>query len=895
MSNSGKTLVLIDGHSNLYKAYHAIREQLTNARGEPTSAIYGFISTFFRLQRQHGLQHVAVVFDAPGKSFRDNLFAEYKAHRPPTPDDLKIQYHRVKELLGILRVPMVTLDGFEADDALAALALRAAESGGEALVCSSDKDLLQIVRPGIKVLREHLQKTELLDEQGVFEKMGVRPNQIAAYLGIVGDTADNIPGVPGCGAKGAAKLLAEYGTIEAIIANADAVKPAKVAEFLRTQPEAVRLSEKLATLDTDCIASFDWDAFLWSYVPTPELREFYREMNFQSLLADLGGATVEERTVDYRVLRTRAELEDAASAIRSAGEASIDTETTDLDALVASLVGISISWATNQAVYLPVGHGGSEPQLALDDVRAVLGPLLSDPAIRWVAHNWNYDCKILGRAGFPPCVIAGDSMIAGFLLAPDRSNSLRLKEMAVSLLGIKMTEISELIGGGDDMVTMAGVTIEDSGRYACQDADATLQLCRHLAPKVAEAGMDRLYREVELPLESILAEMEMEGVRIDRDHFQRLSKEAERELARHAEEIHRIAGRFFNINSPKQVGAILFDELKLPTGKKGKSGTYSTDVSVLEELEDKHPLPRKLLEFRQVEKLRNTYLEPLPGMVHPQTGRLHTSFNQTIAATGRLSSSNPNLQNIPIRTEAGRRIREGFLPRADGWVLVSADYSQIELRILAHLSGDEALREAFRTGGDVHTLTASKVFGIPEAEVSSAMRGQAKAINFGIIYGMSDFRLSKDLGISRAEAKRFIDDYFRIYSGVARFIEETKEAARRDGYVTTLLGRRRFVSDINARNANQRNFAERIAVNTPIQGTSADMIKAAMLRIAPRIKAEGLASRMILQVHDELIFDTPLPEVDRLTILVRDEMANALPLDVPIRVDVSVGENWARC
>jgi DNA polymerase-1 len=892
--NTNKTLVLLDGHSNIFKAYHAIRDQLTNSKGEPTSAVYGFINAMLRLVRTIGSPYFVVVFDPPGESFRSSTYAEYKANRPPMPQELRDQEKRIRQMLKILKVPVVELAGFEADDVIGALALRALENGGEALVCSVDKDLLQLVRPGLRVWREHLQKLEVLETEGVIEKMGVRPEQVAAYLGLVGDSSDNIPGVPGVGAKTAAALLNEFGTLEAILEAAPTLTKKKISESLVANREAALLSRDLATLRTDCVTDFNWDAFRWSYEPSQALREFYREMEFQNLLKELGGETLADRTTRYSILHTRAELNQLAEQIRTAGVVALDTETSDLEPLTADLVGISLSWELNQAAYIPLGHGSSA-QAKLSDVQATLGPLLSDSSIRWVGHNWGYDSKMLMLNGLPAPVAAGDTMIGSYLLNPERSGTQRLKDLAVQWLGIQMTEITELIGDESDLVTMASVTTEKAADYACQDADATLQLHRHFEPKLEEAHLSEVYRTLELPLVNVIASMELEGIRIDARHFQRLSRESEKALEAMTGDIYAIAGRPFKINSPKQVAELLFDELDLPSEKKGKSGQRSTDVSVLESISHLHSLPAKLLEYRQLEKLKNTYTDPLPTMVHPKTGKIHTSFNQTIAATGRLSSSNPNLQNIPVRTEAGRGIRAGFIPRGPGWKLLAADYSQIELRILAHLSGDASLLEAFTSGSDVHTLTASKVFGIPLAEVSREQRTQAKAINFGIIYGMSQFRLGKDLGISQDAARRFIEDYFRIYSGVHRFIEETKRDAKRDGFVTTLLGRRRFVSDINSRNFQNRSFAERVAVNTPIQGTSADMIKAAMIRVHARLQRENLRARMVLQVHDELIFDTPEEEIEVLTGLVREEMAGALPLRVPIQVDVEVGNNWAEC
>jgi DNA polymerase I len=891
-----KKLVLLDGHSTLHKAYHGIKDSLTNSKGEATSTVYGFLNTFFRLKRELKFQHVVVVFDPPGGSFRKDVYAQYKANRPPAPPDLISQLVRVKEALALLGVPTMELPKMEADDVIGALTKLALENDGEVLVCSLDKDLFQLVQPGVKIWREHRGQTDLLDEEAVKGRLGVLPHLVPAYLGLVGDSSDNIPGVLGVGPKTAASLLNEYGSLEEVLKAAPSIKKKKLSENLQQFADRARLSMDLATLKLDCVTEFDWDSFCWEPQESEELRAFYREMNFQYFLREMGSQTVEERTVDYRTVENRAELEQVAGKIKAAGLASIDTETTGLDPFSADLVGISLSWKKNQAVYLSLGHHQGKSQLTVNDAREVLSPLFADDSVRWVAHHWNYDYKILLRAGFNPPSIHSDTLVAAYLLNPESGTSRRLKDLAVSELGIKMTEISELIGAGDvdDMLTMATVAEEDSSEYACQDADVTLQLHYHFFPSIQQANMEDLYLQVECPLTSVLARMELEGVRIDHKYFRLLSGEATIQLAIYEKAIFELAGRPFKVNSPKQVAEILFTDLGLPPQKKGKTG-YSTDVTVLEALRSMHPLPAKLLEYRQTEKLKNTYLDPLPGLIQLETGRVHSSFNQTVTATGRLSSSNPNLQNIPVRTEQGRKIRAGFTPRQQGWVLLSADYSQIELRILAHLSGDDALCEAFSSGQDVHTLTASRIFAVPVEEVTSQMRGQAKTINFGIIYGMSDFRLSRDLEISRQQAKQFIEDYFAAYSGVKNFIEETKEKARKEGAVRTLLGRRRFVPGINNRNANERHFAERIAVNTPIQGTSADMIKLAMLKVVARMEKENLQSKMILQVHDELIFDTPHEEVEGLTKLVVEEMEGAMALSVPLRVDVGMGANWAEC
>ncbi|MBI1291249.1 DNA polymerase I [bacterium] len=896
MENEGRKLVLVDGHATAFRAYHGMGVNLSNSKGEPTAAVLGFLNLFNAVRKATEPEFIAVVFDPPGGSFRNEVYPEYKAHRPPMPEELRQQMRRIREALEAMQVPVLEMSGFEADDVIGSLAVRAVEAGGTALVCSVDKDLLQVVRPGIRIWREHLQTLEVMDEEAVVRKLGVRPDQVATYLGLVGDSSDNIPGVPGVGAKTAAALLQEYGTLEAILEAAPAITKKKLSENLQAYADKAFLSRDLATLRLDCVPSLDWEQFRWSFKPSRAIREFYREMEFQSLLKELGGETIEERTTDYATIRTSEQLAAVVAGIRKARLAAIDTETTDLDVLTAELVGISLSWGLNQAVYIPVGHHDtSGSQLTLDAVRDALNGLFDDPSVRWVAHHWGYDYKILLGAGFHAPRVHGDTMIASYLANPERQGSNRLKDLAVQWLGIQMTEIRELIGGGDDLISMASVTVEDSSRYACQDADATLQLHHKLEEQIQRNELDTVYRQVELPLSNVLSHMELEGVRIDRPWFAEMSRKAEFQLDEIASEIYGIAGKIFKINSPKQVAELLFEDLKLPSQKKGKSGAYSTDVTVLESISHLHPLPAKLLEYRQIEKLKGTYIDPLPTMIHPKTGRVHTSFNQTVAATGRLSSSNPNLQNIPVRSDAGKLIRQGFIPRAEGWKLIAADYSQIELRILAHLSGDEALIEAFTSGADVHAMTASRIFGLPLGEVTSAQRGQAKAINFGIIYGMSDSRLSRDLELSKSDAKRFIEDYFRVYSGVHRFIESTKEQAKRDGFVSTILGRRRFIADIDSRNFSARSFAERIAVNTPIQGTSADMIKLAMIRVDERIRREKLAGRMILQVHDELIIDAPESEVEAMTRILREEMAAALPLRVPIVVDVAVGNNWAEC
>ena len=885
-----RKLFLLDGHAHVYKAYHAITG-LTTSSGEPTGAIYGFLQTFHRIRRDHQPDHMMVVFDPPGKTFRHEVFPDYKVNRPPQPPDLTQQFGVLRELLAIMEVPVLEIAPFEADDVLACLARWAVKNGGEACVVSVDKDLLQIVQPGITVLREHLKAIEILDEEGVLQKMGVRPDQVPDYLGLLGDSSDNIPGVPGVGKKRAVDLLTEFGSMEAILAAAQGKTKPKFWAALAENADAARKSRDLATVRTDIELNVSWETLAWEYKASPALREMLGRLEFRSLLQELGGQTVEERATDYRVIRGAEDLDWAMGEIRKAGRAAIDTETTGLDPFTDIMVGISISWAENQGIYIPLSLSESDGLLAPETIRAALNPLVADPRIRWIAHNWRFDYKVLRKAGYDVDGIDCDTMLASYLLSPERSSN-GLKNLSLEILGIQMTAISTLIGSGDDMVTLASADVDAVGEYACQDADVTRKLWRTFSPKIDECGLREVHDEIEVPLAQVLARMELEGIRLDRAHFKQLSTETAKTLEGLTLEIHEMAGRPFNINSTQQVAAILFDELGLPHQKKTATG-YSTDVTVLEALSKSHPLPAKLLEYRQLEKLKGTYLDPLPRLIHPSTGRVHSSFHQTVAATGRLSSSDPNLQNIPVRTEAGRAIRQGFIPRKEGWLLLSADYSQIELRILAHMSGDPALSEAFHTGEDIHSLTASKVFKVSLENVTKEMRNQAKAINFGIIYGMTAFRLARDLNLAHKTAEQFIDNYFSVYAGVRGFIDQTLEKCRAEGFVTTLKGRRRYVPEINSSNQNRRFQAERIAVNSPIQGSSADMIKLAMIRIDREIRHRKMQARMILQVHDELIFDVPADEIEVLKPMVVGQMQQALLLDVPIQVDTSAGTNWA--
>ncbi|MEQ8820746.1 MAG: DNA polymerase I [Sumerlaeia bacterium] len=912
-----KKLFLFDGHSHLYRAYFApgMGDTLSTTDGIPTGAVFGFLQLFHRIRREQDPHHVAVVFDPSGPSFRNEQFEAYKANREAPPEDLHQQLDIVMEILAAMGVPMLRVARYEADDVLATLARWAVDNGGEACIVSIDKDLLQCARPGVTILRDHMGKVELLDEAGVLEKLGVRPDQVPAYLGMLGDTSDNIPGIPGVGKKRAVDLLSEFGDMESVIAEAQGKTKPKYWVNVAENAEQARLSLQLATIREDApVGDVDWGGFAWRYEMSPAVREVYMRYELRKFLdepvaaasfapaagGDLFGeeefapAEIDDRDTDYRTIESEADLARAVADLRAAKLVAVDTETDGLDPFTCKIVGISLSWAKDQGVYIPIREYIRDKSRGLPEatVRRLLDPAFADGEVQWAAHNWRFDYKMLARAGYPVGDIVYDTLIMSYLISPDRPSH-SLKNLANEVLRIRMTEIDALIGKGKAAISMADANLDEVAKYACADADVTLQLRNTFAPQLADQNLTELFREVEMPLVTVLARMELEGIRILPDYFAELSVELKGRLATITEEIYELAdGKVFNINSTKQLGEVLFEDLKLPTQKKTKSG-YSTDVSVLEALSPIHPLPAKLLEYRQLEKLKGTYVDALPALINPKTGRVHSSFNQTVAATGRLSSSDPNLQNIPIRSESGRRIRRGFVPRRDGWVLLGADYSQIELRILAHVSKDPQLIENFRQDGDIHRLTASKMYHIAPDEVDGAQRDAAKRINFGIIYGMGAFRLSKELDIPRDVAQRFIDDYFAAYEGVRRFFEEVLSGARRNGYVTTVLGRRRYLPNIRSRNMNIRSQAERMAQNMPIQGTSADMIKIAMRTIDARLRREGLESRMIVQVHDELIFDCPASEAEAMKSLVREEMTGALPLAVPIRVDVGVGESWA--
>ncbi len=887
MTDQPQRLFLIDGSSYIYRAYYAIR-QLTNSRGLPTNAVFGFTNMLLKVVREEAPDHLAVVFDAKGPSFRKEIYSEYKTNRAAMPDDLRPQIPFIKQVVEAFNMPALELEGYEADDIIATLAKRFAEAGMAVTVVTGDKDLMQIVSERIRLL--DTMKEQVVGPAEVAERFGGGPDKVVEVQALAGDSSDNVPGVPGIGEKTARELILQFGTVENLLANIDKVSGKKRQENLRRFGEQALLCKKLVKLVDDLPLDVDYDNFALSEPDREALTALFKELEFHKLLQEFSS---DERASGegYRTVLSEAQLDELAAALKKAGRFAFDTETTSLAATRADLVGLSFAVKPGEGWYIPVGHRylGAPEQLDRKLVLAKLRPLLAEGRLAKIAQNAKYDLLVLRRAGVEVAGLSCDTMLASYLANP-AAKSHGLDSLASELLGYRTISFSEVAGTGKNQVGFEEVEVERATVYAAEDADITLRLADKLEPLLAETGQESLFREVELPLVEVLTDMEWTGVRIDSDFLKNLSVDMETRLAALEREIHDLAGRSFNVGSPKQLGEVLFEHLKLPRGKKTKTG-WSTDVEVLTSLAEEHDIAARVLDYRSLAKLKSTYCDALPKLVHPETGRIHTSFNQTVTATGRLSSSDPNLQNIPVRTEEGRRIREAFIP-AEGNLLLAADYSQVELRILAHMADEPALQESFAHGEDIHARTASEIFGVFLEMVTPEMRRQAKTINFGVLYGMSAFGLAKSLGIGRGEAQAYIDNYFARYPKVLEFMEAKKEQARRDLYVTTLLGRRCAVPEIASKNGAVRGFAERNAINYPIQGSAADIIKVAMVRIHKRLAQQALQARMVLQVHDELVFDVPEAELETLKALVREEMEGAATLKVPLVVDIGVGRNW---
>ncbi|MBN1260721.1 MAG: DNA polymerase I [Anaerolineae bacterium] len=911
-------LVLVDGHSLAYRAFHALPLELQTSQGELTNAVYGFATMLFSVLEEETPDFLIVTFDK-GPSFRTRRFADYKAHRERMPDEMRAQMPRVRELVERLGVPIVELEDYEADDLLGTLSRQAAEQGLAVVIVTGDRDALQLVDEHVTVLTSGRQfsDTRRFTPQRVQERYGLKPEQLIDLKALMGDKSDNIPGVRGVGEKGATGLLQDYGSLDAIFAHLD-VLPTRYRNALEKGRDAAYLSQELGRIVRDVPVDLDLAAAArWRTVDRRSVLELLHQLEFRSLVSrvlDLPGQESEKASGQlslfdaellegeaspapaYHLIPDVATLRRVVEELRqTAHDLSIDTETTGTDAMLAALVGISFSYEAGSAWYVPVLAPPGEPRLRLPDLHEILGPVLADASLSKRGHNLKYDLKVLRRAGLPLEGVAFDTMIAEWVINPSSPN-LGLKNMAWARLGVRMTEISELIGSGSAQKTMDQVPLREVAPYASADADLTHRLVTVLEPELVDHQQLDLFRDLEMPLIPVLASMEMLGVRLDAAYLQRLSEDLANRLGRLENEIHTEAGEQFNINSTQQLSAILFDKLALPTQgmRKLKSGFYSTRAEVLEGLRGVHPVVDHILAYRELAKLKSTYVDALPALVNPETGRVHTSYRQTGTVTGRLSSVNPNLQNIPIRTEEGRRVRHAFIAE-EGWQLVGADYSQVELRVMAHISEDSGLIGAFQRGEDVHASTAAAVFDVPLTQVTYDMRRIAKAVNFGLIYGQSAYGLSSQIGVAPEKAQDFIDRYFARFPRVRDFMQRIQGEAEKRGYVETLLRRRRYFPELESGSKasyNQRQAALRMAINAPIQGTAADIIKLAMLKLHARLAAERLRSRMILQVHDELVLEAPDDEAARVCPLMREEMEGAFELCVPLKVDVEIGANW---
>ncbi|HON22172.1 MAG TPA: DNA polymerase I [Syntrophales bacterium] len=942
------TLFLIDGNNYVFRAFYAI-PGLTNSRGFPTNAVYGFTTMLVRLLKEWRPDYIAVAFDVQGPTFRHDAYEHYKATRREIPADLVPQLPRIREVVRGFSIPILEKQGVEADDIIGTLAARYAGADLQVYIVSGDKDMMQLVNDHVLLI--DTMKDKIYDAQAVRERFGVPPDRVVEIMGLTGDTSDNIPGAPGIGPKGALRLIEEFGTIENILNNLDKVKNARAREALRRHADQVRMSRELAVIRTDEEIPFDLDTARRREPDGETLKALFRECEFSSLLQELK-LQEEELSGNYTLVTDEGTLRELLGEIRAAGAFTLEVVLNNPEPMRAEIVGIALGIRPGQAFYLPLlfpdapaapaGDGeraakkagapgaataaaatadlgtpscpedqavpppgekrdgaavsnvppetaGGAERLTRERFWELLSPLLGDQNIRKHGHDLKPMHIALTVAGAPPAGLGDDTLLEAYVLNPSR-RSLELTELVQEYLRQQLPAAREVMGSGARQLPPELVPLDRMTNYAAARADAVLTLRETLAAALDREALGPVFREIEMPLVPILARMERTGVLVDVGLLRTMSREMQELLEISAEKIYRLAGERFNINSPKQLQHILFEKLRLAKGKKTKDG-YSTDVDVLSGLARHHELPAEILAYRSFAKLKSTYIDALPSLVHPRTGRVHASFNQAVTATGRLSSSNPNLQNIPVRTVEGKRIRQAFIA-PPGWRLVSADYSQIELRVLAHLSGDATLIESFRSGEDIHSRTASTIFGVFPEFVNEDMRRQAKVINFGILYGMSAFGLARELDVNQKLAQAYIDEYFRKYAGVKSYLDGVLERARRDGYVCTLMNRRRYLPEINAANANIRQFAERMALNTPIQGTAADLIKMAMIRIDGRLAARHLSAAMIMQVHDELVLEVPEGEVAAVSALVREEMETALELTVPLQVAVHVGRNW---
>ena len=899
-------LMIMDGHAMVHRSFRAISQQrnlTSNATGEDTTGVYGFANVFLRALQEWNPAYCAIAFDTSAPTFRHEQFEDYKAQRPPSPPELRPQFDRVKQLMAAFGVPVFELDGWEADDVIGTLTRQAEEAGVDSVILTGDRDTFQLISSRVRVdLASSIQDRRVYDEAELAERYsGLTSAQQPDFKALVGDSSDNIPGVPKVGEKRATALLNDYGTLEGIYENLEDVKPPSVKTALGENQERAFENRKLMTIDREAPVSLDLEQCrFWRY-DRRDVVALLTELEFFSVVsrvpqpdgsdaAQPDAAQESETATDYTVVQTQEQLDSMIAAIEETGSFTFDTETTDLDAMRAQLAGLSFAVAPGRAWYVPVGHREGE-QLPLEPVLAAVRPLFESPDIAKCAHNANYDMTVLANHGVRFANVDFDTMIAAHLLGRSY-NQLGLKDLSLNELGHEMTPIKDLIGSGRKQITFDQVDIAAAADYAAADADITIRLRDVFEPQLERDDLRGLMDDTELALLPVLVTMQRHGIKMDAGVLHEMSADLYRQMEQIKSDIYQSVGHEVNLDSPKQLSDLLFAELGLPKTRRTKTG-YSTDANALEGLKGIHPVVDGILEYRQVAKLKSTYVDALPDMVNPVTGRVHTSYNQTGSATGRISSSDPNLQNIPIRTELGRQVRRAFV--ADGapdWQLFSADYSQIELRVLAHLSQDPGLLEAFQRGEDIHASTASLMFEVPINEVDSEMRRIAKVLNFGVIYGLSPHGISQQTGFSREQGRDFIDTYFAKYPGISEYLETVKAQARADQYVETMLGRRRYLAEINSPNFNTRGGAERMAINMPIQGTAADIMKLAMVRVQRRLDAEEMRTKMLLQVHDELVFETPREEMGALQALVFDEMPAAMELDVTLKVDAKWADNW---
>jgi len=905
---AAKTLFLIDGSAIAYRSYFAfIHNPLINSKGQNTSAVFGFLRFLFMIYDTEKPDYLAVVFDPKSPTFRHKQYKEYKATRQKMPDDMREQMPLIHKVLDAVLAPRIEIDGFEADDVIGTLARQAQGKGLDTYIVSGDKDFMQLVDKDIKLYkpRRANEDVEILDEAGVLEKVGLPPEKIIDYLGLMGDTSDNVPGVKGIGQKTAVKLISEYGSLEAALDNAEKVSRANVRENLLNSRDIALLSKKLVTIDTNVAHDVTFESLQRIEPDYEALAPLFAELEFTSLLDRYRKAPPEIKS-EFHLINSPEKLQKLANDIKKSKAMALSLMTTPEPPMQCAIAGMAISLQPGEAFYLPLtveendNSDSPHPKHLVIKMEGDLfggvnldrqiSPLLEDASIRKIGHNIKFIKLVLLRYGVNLGGVDFDTMLASYIVNP----SLRqhtLASLALEHLNISKGTLGELLGKGKKQMDLCDLKHDAAMRYAGEEAELSLNLVDLFRKELKNGGLEKLYNTVELPLVNVLADVEYEGVALDFDFLAAMSQRMQGKIDELVRQIYDIAGEEFNINSTQQLGEILFEKLNLPKKKRTKTG-YSTDASVLEELAKMHELPSTLLEYRELTKLKSTYVDALPNLVSAETGRLHTSYNQTVAATGRLSSSDPNLQNIPIRTEMGREIRRAFIPRDENHLILDADYSQIELRIMAHLSQDPVLLESFRNGDDIHTKTACLIFNIEPEQLEHEHRRKAKEINFGVMYGMGSFGLAARLNISNDEARAFIDSYFALYQKVRDYIYNIHDQVEKQGYITTLLNRRRYLPEIHSKNRNLREFAKRTAVNTPIQGTAAELLKVAMLNIWRKLGEGGYKTRMIMQVHDELVFEVPKNELEEMKILVTHEMENALPLDVPIKAEFGVGVNW---